>query len=301
MNVLITGCVNWSKKFFSYFTEKRIAYTFVQDERIPLKEQNINPKNFDTIICNGLFLYNDIREFTSLKVIHLTSVGFDRVPLDYIKQNNIKIFNARGVYSIPMAEYAVCGVLELYKKSKDFFINQHNKEWKKIRDIKELFSKTVCIVGCGNVGSEVALRFNAFGCKIIGVDIFEVKNEIFSKVYNLSDIKKALSLSDIVVLTLPLTKETENLFDEDKFSFMKDDSVFVNIARGKIVNEKALRNALDNKLFGAVLDVFDIEPLDEQNGLWQKENVIITPHNSFVGEGNIERLEKVIIKNINLC
>ena len=92
-----------------------------------------------------------------------------------------------------------------------------------------------------------------------------------------------MSKSDIVVLTLPLSKETYHLIDENRFTVMKKGSVLVNIARGSIVDEKALLKALEQKLLGAVLDVFEEEPLSSDNPFWGKENVIITPHNSFVG------------------
>ena len=85
---------------------------------------------------------------------------------------------------------------------------------------------------------------------------------------------------------------------EKNFSFMKNGSILVNISRGAIVDEKALLKGLKEKLFGAVLDVFETEPLDEKRELWNLENVILTPHNSFVGEGNGERLSKVVIKNL---
>ena len=105
--------------------------------------------------------------------------------------------------------------------------------------------------------------------------------------------------ADVVVLTLPLTEETRNMMDEQRFAKMKTGAVLVNIARGGIVEEKALLNALETKLLGAVLDVFSEEPLKIDNPLWKKENVIITPHNSFVGDGNFDRLNQVIIENID--
>ena len=298
MKILVCGSAKWTDSFFSILKEEKHDVTFVLDERIPLKEQNIDPSGFEIVICNGLFLYNDVKEFISLKTVQLTSVGFDRVPIEYMKEHDIRVFNARGVYSIPMAEYAIFGVLSLYKKGKELYKNQLEKKWIKQRDVLELFNKTVCIVGCGNVGQEVAKRFSAFGCKIIGVDIFPINSDLFIEKFSIKEIDKGLSISDIVVLTLPLTKETEGMFNENMFSKMKESSVFVNIARGKIVKEDALISALKNKLYGAVLDVFESEPLDENSELWNLENVLISPHNSFVGDGNIERLEELVLENI---
>ncbi|MBR2021698.1 MAG: hypothetical protein IJ939_04605, partial [Clostridia bacterium] len=122
--------------------------------------------------------------------------------------------------------------------------------------------------------------------------------EFYSEMVSLEVLDKVLGKSDVVVLTLPLTTDTRNLFDEKMFEKMKKGAVLVNIARGAIVSEAALINALKDKLFGAVLDVFEQEPLSDESPLWSMDNVILTPHNSFVGEGNSERLFNVIYENL---
>ena len=99
-------------------------------------------------------------------------------------------------------------------------------------------------------------------------------------------------------MTVPLTEETRGMMNTARFGMMKQGSVLVNIARGAIVDEGALLRALDEKLYGAVLDVLDSEPLASDSPLWQKTNAIITPHNSFVGDGNSERLFNVIMEHI---
>ena len=100
------------------------------------------------------------------------------------------------------------------------------------------------------------------------------------------------------MLTLPLTDETRHLIDGDVFEKMKHGAVLVNIARGAVVDTAALTEALKTKLFGAVLDVFEEEPLSEDSPLWEMENVIVTPHNSFVGDGNADRLFRLISENL---
>lgn len=298
MNLLLTGAVKYSEEQLLKIKELGFKITYIKDERIPLKEQNVDPGIFDAAVCNGLFLYNDLKEFSNLKFIQLTSAGFDRVPLDEIKSLGIKLFNARGVYSIPMAEFALSGVLQLYKQSRFFTKNQKIKKWEKHRNLLELYGKNVCIVGCGSVGTECAKRFSAFGCCVTGVDVFPYKNEFYEEMVSLEKLDEKLEKADVAVLTLPLTKETEKLFDEKRFGKMKGGAILVNIARGKIVSEVALIKALQNKLSGAVLDVFSEEPLTKESPLWEMENVIITPHNSFVGDRNNERLFNVIYGNL---
>ena len=297
MKLLVTGA--WGNASEQLNNLKALGHdvVFMQNEKDDLP---CSPIDIEGVICNGLFLYHDIDEFSSLKYVQLTSAGFDRVPMDKINSRGIKIFNARGVYSIPMAEYAVWGVLSLYKKAKTFNANQSQNKWDKQREIFELYGKTVLIIGCGNVGLECAKRFRAFGTNLIGVDLEERQDDVIGKVYKISDIDKALNIADVVVLTLPLTELTKGLFDSTRFSQMKDGSILVNIARGQVVEENAMLEALDAKLYGAVLDVFNEEPLSNSSPLWQKENVIITSHNSFIGEGNGERLTSTIIQNLKV-
>ncbi|MBQ7340054.1 MAG: hydroxyacid dehydrogenase [Clostridia bacterium] len=296
MKLLITGAWNFSSEQINQIEKIGHKVIFMQNEKDNLP---CDYAEVEGVVCNGLFLYHPIEKFVNLKLIQLTSAGFDRVPMDYAKKNNIEVFNARGVYSIPMAEFAICGVLQIYKQSRFFCDNQKDGKWEKNRELLELNGKTVCIVGCGNVGTECAKRFNAFGANVIGVDLFVREDINYEKIYPLSELEERLSISNVVVLTLPLTEQTKGLMNTKTFAKMKDNSVLINIARGAVVEEKALINALDNKLLGAVLDVFEEEPLSSDNPLWKKKNAIITPHNSFVGDGNNQRLFKVILGNLS--
>lgn len=296
MKLLVTGAWHCSEEQVTALREMGHDIIFQQREQ---DELPCAAAEIEGVICNGLFLYHDIGEFKKLRFIQLTSAGLDRVPLDYIESHGIKVYNARGVYSVPMAEFAVGGVLGLYKKSRVFYENQKLKKWEKQRDLLELNGKTVLIVGCGSVGTECAKRFKAFDCNVWGIDLFPYESEYFSEIAGLNGLDGKLPQADVVVLTLPLTEETKGLFGSERFGKMKDGAVLVNISRGAVVNESALVNALDTKLFGAVLDVFEEEPLSKESALWEKENVIITPHNSFVSDGNNGRLEKLIMLNIN--
>lgn len=296
MKLLVTGAWKCTQEQLNQIETMGHSIVFMQNEKdeLPCAYEDV-----EGIICNGLFLSHAIEKFTSLRYIQLTSAGFDRVLMDYVQAHGIAIHNARGVYSIPMAEFAVSGVLQLYKQSRFFYDNQQKYIWEKHRGILELFGKTVCIVGCGNVGTECAKRFNAFGCKVIGVDLYPREDNAYEKMYALAGLDEALSQSDVVVLTLPLTEETRYMMNDGRLAKMKDGSVLVNIARGAVVETRALLKALDEKLLGAVLDVFEEEPLSPDNPLWAKENVIITPHNSFVGDGNGDRMYQVILEDLN--
>jgi len=298
MNLLITGAWQDAGEYIEAIEKQGHQVRFLQLEK---DELPCDYEWVEGVICNSLFLSHSINRFSNLRYIQLTSAGFDRVPLGYINQHNIKINNARGVYSAPMAEYAIAGVLSLYKSQRFFAEKQKEHRWEKKRDLRELSGQKVCIFGCGSVGAECAKRFNAFDCLVWGIDIRVPEDESFSCVYQLSDSRSVLAESDIVIITLPLTEETHHMFSKEMFEAMKPGAVVVNIARGALVDTGALIEALKNKLSGAVLDVFEEEPLNEDNPLWDMENVVITPHNSFVGNGNNRRMSNVIMRNLEKC
>lgn len=294
MNLLVTGAWSDGKNCISELETMGHSVCFMQFEKDDL------PCPYDWVegvIGNGLFLTHPIEKFPNLRYIQLTSAGFDRVDMDYVKAHGIEIHNARGVYGIPMAEFALCGVLQLYKQVAFFRENQKQHLWEKHRGLMELAGKTALIVGCGSVGNECAKRFKAFDCKIIGVDLFPREDSLYSKILPLDRLDEALQQADIVVLTLPLTEQTKYLMNEERFRLMKDGAMLVNIARGAIIDTNALINHID-RLTGAVLDVFKEEPLSESSPLWDKQNLILTPHNSFVGEGNGDRLRSIILSNL---
>ena len=294
MNLLVTGAWSDGKNCISELEAMGHNVTFMQYEKDALP---CDYEWVEGVICNGLFLTHQIEKFINLKYIQLTSAGFDRVDMNYVKAHNIEIHNARGVYSIPMAEYAICGVLQLYKQAAFFRENQKQHLWEKHRGLLELAGKNVLIVGCGSVGNECAKRFKAFDCTITGVDLYPREDSLYSEILPLDKLDEALSQTDVVVLTLPLTEQTRHLIDESKLSFMKDGATLVNIARGAIIDTNALQNHID-RFTGAVLDVFEEEPLNENSTLWSKQNIILTPHNSFVGEGNGERLSTIVFLNL---
>ncbi len=294
MNILITGAWNHASKYLDIIEQQGHSVIFMQHEKNEL------PCSYDWaegIICNGLFLTHPIEKFKNLKYIQITSAGFDRVPMEYIKEKKIEIHNARGVYSIPMAEFAVYAILQLYKKAAFFYEKQKKHRWEKHRGLLELCGKEVCIVGCGNVGTECAKRFQAFDCRVVGVDLFPREDRYYSDMVRLELLDTILPETDILVLTLPLTEETRHLIDSRRLSLLKNEAILVNIARGAVIDTSALITALE-RLGGAVLDVLEEEPLDQSSPLWDMENVIITPHNSFVGEGNGRRLDTLIMKTL---
>lgn len=294
MNLLVTGAWLDANAYISELEAMGHSVCFMQFEKddLPCPYEWV-----EGVICNGLFLSHPIARFANLRYIQLASAGFDRVDMEFVKAHGIEIYNARGVYSIPMAEFAACGVLQLYKQAAFFRENQKQHLWEKHRGLLELSGKKVLIVGCGSVGNECAKRFRAFDCEIIGVDLVPREDSLYSVILPLKQLDDALKEADVVILTLPLTEQTKHLMNDERFSLMKNTAIIVNIARGAIIDTEALLNHI-GRFTGAVLDVFEEEPLGDNSPLWDKENVILTPHNSFVGEENRERLDKTIFENL---
>lgn len=295
MNLLVTGAWKNGKEQIPQLERLGHQVVFMQNESDSLP---VEPQWVEGMVCNGIFLHHPIDSFVNLRYIQLTSAGFDRVPMEEVNRRGIAIYNARGVYGIPMAEFAVSGVLQLYKQSRFFTKNQASHSWLKHRQLLELWNKQVTIVGCGNIGQECAKRFSAFDCRVNGVDVFEGEVAHIEKMYHISRLYEVLPQSDVVVLTLPLTEQTRHLFSTDAFAAMKPGAVLVNIARGGVVDTEALVQALKTRLGGAVLDVFETEPLEENSPLWDMEQVLLSPHNSFVGDNNDQRLTAVVFQNL---
>ena len=291
MILLITDAWKCTREQREYLADLGHKLVFLADERDPLP---VPCADVEGVICNGLFLHHPIGKFTNLRYIQLTSAGFDRVPVEYIRKKNIALYNARGAYSIPMAEFAVGSVLQFYRQSRFFARNQAAHLWQKHRGLLELYGKTVCIIGCGSVGTECAKRFRAFGCRVVGIDLHPRENRWFSEILPVEQLEQVLTAADIVILSCPLTAATRHLINRQRLAVMKQGTVLVNISRGATVDTGALVQWLREERGAAALDVFEEEPLSEDSSLWQMENVILTPHNSFVGDGNGERLFEII-------
>ena len=293
MNILVTGAFQLNSGEREQLESAGHKVFIHGDERTLVD----CPERYEAVVCNSLFLYNPIERFTSLRVIQLTSAGLDRVPLDDIRARGISLHNAADVYSVPMAEFAVCGILQLYKQSRFFAANQAQHKWEKHRGLLELSGKRVCILGCGGVGRKIAKRLRAFGCHITGVNRTVRELSDFDEVLPLDKLAETAAACDILVCCIALTLETRGIVSEEIFGCLHNGAMFVNVARGALADEAALTRWLQNGGC-AVLDVFEEEPLPESSPLWEMENVVLTPHNSFVGEGNRARLWETIKENL---
>ena len=253
------------------------------------------------LICYNPFKKLDISRMKNLKLIILSSIGFDQLPLDKLEGRHIKVTNNQGGYSIPMGEWIVMNILEIYKNSRQRYNMQSQRKWNLDTSLMEVYGKKVLFLGTGTIAKEGAKRLAGFGVDIYGVNRSGKSNEIFDRVYRIEDLDRHIGEFDIIISTLPWTPSTEHIIDEDFLDKMKYKSAIINVSRGKILDESALINCLSNdKLLGVALDVFDKEPLSEKSRLWDYENVYISSHNSWISEMRNIRRFNYIIDNLRL-
>lgn len=279
MKLLITGA--WKNAAAHIDEIKKLGHEvlFMQWEKDALPSGGSDAEG---IICNGLFLHHHLGEFPRLRFVQLTSAGYDRMDMKEAERRGIDVYNAKGVYSIPIAEFVLAAVLEKYKSLATFKEQQKEHEWKKLRNLRELSGKRVLIAGCGDVGTECAKRFRAFGCTVIGISKPPLPSEHVDRMLGIESLEAELPLADIVVVSLALCDDTRGIV---KAAMVREDAMLVNVSRGAVVD-------LTNARCELMLDVFETEPLEKDDPIW--DATLITPHNSFEGEGNNGRLWGVI-------
>lgn len=288
---------------YDYGQEKMNAIKELGYDLIYVHESEVlnsdNVSDIDALVCYNPFINLDISLLKQLKWIQLSSIGIDQVPKNKVKESGILVTNNRSGYSIPMGEWIVMKTLELLKNSKELYHKQSERKWKMDTSILELFNKTVCFVGTGSIASEAAKRLQGFGVKIIGINTTGRKMEYFNSCYPMAEINQVLAQSDVVVLSIPSTKETHHIINENTLPLFKKGACLINISRGNVIKESALIEALSTgHLRGAALDVFEDEPLRPDSILWDLENIIITPHNSWISEMRNERRYDIIYNNL---
>lgn len=266
-------------------------------EELHVREDIDDIYNVDVWFTYMGFEYFDIEKMKNLKYIHLTSAGINQVPLDYVQSRGIFLSNNTTGYAIPMAESVVMYILEVYKNSHKMFKNQENKTWKIDMNWIEVSGKRVGFLGTGNIAQETVKRLKPFGVEIWGVNTDGRDIVGFDRCFSVNNSDEFFKNCDIIVGIMPATKSTTGLVNENKLSLMKNGSTLINIGRGNLIVEKDLEKYV-SKFRGVVLDVVENEPLSKDSMLWDCDNVIITPHNCWVSENNIERLANRVVENM---
>ncbi|MGC9520353.1 MAG: D-2-hydroxyacid dehydrogenase [Anaerolineae bacterium] len=220
----------------------------------------------------------------NLRWIQSPSTGVDafcRIP--ELVEGDVILTNARGAHAVPLAEQALAGIFAFTRGTKVFLEHQARHEWasrERREELVELTGSTLGIVGFGTVGQAIAERAQAFGMRILAVDLLQIdKPDYVERLDGADGLDALLQESDYVVITVPYTELTHGMIGAAELARMKPSAILVGVSRGGIIDEAALVDALTSgQLAAAALDVFETEPLSEDSELWDIDNLVITPH-----------------------
>lgn len=231
-------------------------------------------------------------------------VGVDSILIDEVKRSNVIVTNSKGIHASQASDHVFALILAFARRLPELLEDQKLKKWKArhpfpFDPLDELRGKTLGIVGLGSIGREIARKGKCFGMYVIGVKNTPSRVEYVDRVYGKDEMDRLLKISDYVVLCVPLTDETAGMISEEELRIMKDTAYLINIARGEVVDERALIRALkEGWIAGAAIDVAEKEPLPENSELWDMNNVIITPHVAGSTPYYWERAVSVFIENL---
>lgn len=235
----------------------------------------------------------------NLKLIQLFSAGYDGINLSEIKDRGIKLCNALDVYNVGMAEFVVYSMLMSAKKYHRSIKNHCLRPFRNYHYITELYRKTVGIIGCGNIGLQIAKRLSAFDMNVIGYDINKKTLPYFNEIYVEDEMALFASQCDYIVCCIPLTKSTERLICQNWFSQFKTNVTFINVARKNVINDDDLIAFLkSNKDATAILDMLEMLPNPITNPYRRLSNVLVLPGVTAASIESMKRLHSLILENL---
>ena len=240
----------------------------------------------EVLITFGPHVSNHVFEKAkNLKWVQALGTGVDGIADQPGLRRDVLLTNMHGFHGGPVSEAALMAMLSLARELPRSLRQQARRKWDRF-PVKLLKGKTVGIFGVGTIAQELAPKCKALGMKVVGISSGKRQVPGFDAIYGRDELEQAVKDLDYFVLLTPFTPETKNIVDAKIFAAMKPSSFFINLARGGVVDEDALLEALRNKrIAGAALDVFAKEPLPEDSPFWDMENVILTQHQGGFFDG----------------
>lgn len=271
------------------------------DKRVEKDEKIIErAKNADVIIITNLPLSkNVINSLPKLKMISVAFTGVDHIDLKACKENDIIVSNAPGYSTHSVSELAIGLMVNVMRNMNKCDSAVRNGKTRSGLIGNEIHGKTLGIIGTGSIGTRVAEIGKAFGCNLIAYSRSKSEKAKELGIKYLS-IEELFEKSDIISLHVPHTPETEGMIDADLINRMKESAIFINTARGPIVDSEALANALnEEKIAGAGVDVFEMEPpIPEDHPLVNAKNIVLTPHVAFATPEAFDKRADIVLSNI---
>jgi phosphoglycerate dehydrogenase-like enzyme len=254
-----------------------------------------------------------------LSWVHSATSGVERALTPSALERGVVVTNARGVFSRPIAEYVVMMILAVSRRLPQLLELQRERTWQPLEGT-ELRDVTVGIVGLGSIGRAVGALATSFGCRVVavrrrgeagdgpariaadadpGLDERPLGEAMLDRVGGPETLPELLAESDFIVLAAPLTPETEEMINAETLELVKPGAWLINVARGRLIDERALIRALrDGQLGGAVLDTFRDEPLPPMSSFYDLPNVIVTPHTAWSSGRVLDRSVELFCDNL---
>jgi len=311
---------HWAPKSFPTDKEGEKVFTITNDhfekalEKFPqIKEKveifidwdednfNSSMSSTDILIAWNFPTLNLKKISPNLKWIHCISAGINHlIPLNWMYEGLV-LTNNSGIHSKKAGEYGLMSILMLQNHLPKIITNQRNKKFVSLFS-NPISGKTIVVIGTGALGGAMIKLLAPLGAKIIGVNKKGAYIKGCSKVVTTNKIDNVLPDADFVYLALPETPETKNLINRDRLNLLKPSCGIVNIGRQSAMDYNALCEKLKkNELAGAILDVFDPEPIDPNSKLWDTPNLVITPHvSSDDGESYVRLTIELFVRNLEL-
>ena len=302
-NILITAFpfVNEYKRLRKLFINSNFNIKVVKTTQ-SLKEKDLLKlvENIDGILCGDDEINEKVlKKANKLKVLSKWGTGIDSIDLEACKKLNIKVYNTPGAFTESVATQALALILNFNRKILQNHNNIQKGIWNKLEGLT-LVKKNIGIIGLGNIGLRIAELLVPFNSKVFGNDIKKISKKKLKK-FKISFKSKNFiyQKSDIIILATDLNDTTKHLINSKLSKLIKSKPLIINIARGPIIEEKALIFLLQKKIIkGACLDVFEYEPLTKKSKLIKFNNVILTSHNAFNTKDEVNKVHLNTYKNL---
>lgn len=274
------------------------VYDLSTDEEI---KQRIT--DCDIILCNkNQFNEENLKYASNLKYIGLFATGYNNIDIEYCRKRNITVCNAGSYSTDAVAQHTFALILNFFSKVRDYANFCDNGGWQKsdvfspfIYDMNEISGKTIGIVGYGNIGRRVGELAKAFGMNVLAT----ARTRKYDEGVKFVDLETLIKNSDVVTVHCPLNEQSKKMFNKETFKLFKKNAYFVNTARGGVMDEEALAEALNNgDIAGAAIDCLTVEPMSSDCVLMGAKNITFTPHVAWAMEETRNRLLSIVCDNI---
>ena len=221
-----------------------------------------------------------LKDGERLSLVQLNSAGTEGYTAPGVLPAGAKLANASGAYGLAISEHMLGMILSLLKKLPEYRNAQTAHKWIDAGQVRSIYGSRTLVIGLGNIGGEFAKRMKAMGSTVVGLKRTAASvPDYVDELYTMDHLDEEIGKADFVACTVPGSKETYHLFNEERFAKMKSSAVFINVARGTLVDSNVLARVLrDGVIGGACIDVADPEPLPADSPLWDAPNLILTPH-----------------------